>query len=326
VIDAFTTRDFGDSSLVFVYNYHPLSKTLAEHHFPPPNRYGNRQASIVIPEHQLWSYIVQLSSAIKAVHDAKLAVRCMDPSKVLLTEKNRIRLNACGILDVVRFDENRALAELQQEDFVLFGRLILAIATNNLSIYSSSASMKGPIDQLARNYSESFRTSIEWLLSPTLPDDGPKDINHFLHYISSHVVTALDYALHANDTLTSTLSSELENGRLVRLLCKLGAINERPEYEHDIKWSEVGERYTLKLFRDHVFHQVDANGKPVVDLGHILTNLNKLDAGTNQMIKLYSRDEQTIMFVTYKELKKQAEAAWGDLTKSSPSGGGGKRF
>ena len=42
VINSFTTQAFGDSSLIFVYNYHPMSKTLAEHHFSPTNRYGHR--------------------------------------------------------------------------------------------------------------------------------------------------------------------------------------------------------------------------------------------------------------------------------------------
>lgn len=34
----------------------------------------------------------------------------------------------------------------------------------------------------------------------------------------------------ANDRLEAEVQSELENGRLVRLLCKFGFINERPEY------------------------------------------------------------------------------------------------
>jgi PAB-dependent poly(A)-specific ribonuclease subunit 3 len=323
VIDAFTTRAFGDSSLIFVYNYHPMSKTLVEQHFTSTNRFGNRAANTTVPEQVLWSYIVQIASAIKSIHTASLAVRCMDPSKVLLTEKGRIRLNACSVLDVVQFDANRPLAELQQEDFLLFGKLILAIATNNLSVTSPTAQLKGPVEHLVRTYSQEFRDTITWLLTPAPGPSSPKDINEFLHGISSHIVSALDSSLHANDSLTSTLSAELENGRLVRLLAKLGSINERPDYDNDVRWSEVGERYILKLFRDYVFHQVDANGKPVVDLGHILMNLNKLDAGTSQMIKLVSRDEQDVFFVTYKEIKKQIESAWGELAKG---GNGGKRY
>lgn len=323
VVDAFTTRAFGDSSLIVVYNYHPMSKTLVETHFASTNRFGNRATNSAVPEQTLWSYIVQIASAIKSVHSASLAVRCMDPSKVLLTEKGRIRLNACSVLDVVQFDANRPLTELQQEDFILFGKLILAIATNNISIMSPTAQLKGPLEHLIRSYSQEFRDTITYLLTPSGNPSAPKDINDFIHGISSHVVSALDSALHANDSITSTLSSELENGRLVRLLAKLGSINERPDYDSDVRWSEVGERYILKLFRDYVFHQVDGNGKPVVDLGHILTNLNKLDAGTSQIIKLVSRDEQDVFLVTYKEIKKQVESAWGELAKG---GAGGKRF
>lgn len=85
---------------------------------------------------------------------------------------------------------------------------------------------------------------------------------------------------------------ELENARLVRLLCKFGFINERPEYvfislreyrlilcfrfAREPRWSETGDRYIIKLFRDYVFHQIDENGNPVVNLSHVLTCLSKV--------------------------------------------------
>ncbi|RKF60754.1 PAN2-PAN3 deadenylation complex subunit PAN3 [Erysiphe neolycopersici] len=309
IIDAFTTRAFGDSSLIFVCNYHPLSKTLVEYHFNKHNRFMGRAGTTTIPEQVLWSYIVQIASAIKSIHDAKLAVRCMDPSKVLMTEKNRIRLNACSIYDVIHFELDRPLSELQQEDFILFGKLILSLAFNKLNMSYQS---KPNLDHLARTYSAELRDTITWLLTPATPP-ASRDINDFIRGISSHIITAYDSSLHANDDLTSTLCGELENGRLFRLMAKLGTINERPEYEADVKWSEVGERYILKLFRDYVFHQVDAQGKPVLDLGHILECLNKLDAGSAHQVKLVSRDNQDCMVVSYKELKKQVEAAFKEL-------------
>ena len=58
------------------------------------------------------------------------------------------------------------------------------------------------------------------------------------------------------DRLESELTSELENARLVRLLAKFGFINERPEFARDARWSETGDRYIVRLFRDYVFHQV----------------------------------------------------------------------
>lgn len=314
VHDAFTTRAFGDSSLIFVTDYHPLSKTLVENHFTNTNRYGNRGAT-TIPEQVLWGYVVQIASAIKIVHGAGLAVRCMDASKVLLTDKNRIRLSGCSVLDVVQFEAQRPLQDLQQEDFKSFGKLMLSVATNTLS---SNATLKGQLDQLNRAYSQEFRDTIIWLITPAQPG-SLKSIGEFLAGISGHIASALDSNLHSQDTLTSELSRELENGRIARLMMKLGTINERQEYDGDRAWSENGERYMLKLFRDYVFHQVDADGRPVVDLGHIIRCLNKLDAGVDEKILLTSRDEQTTFVVTYKELKKQVGAAFGDLTKGGKS-------
>jgi len=63
-------------------------------------------------------------------------------------------------------------------------------------------------------------------------------------------------------------------------------------FEHDPRWSESGDRYLIKLFRDFVFHQVDDQGRPVVDLSHVLTCLNKLDAGIEDKVMLVSRDGQ----------------------------------
>jgi PAB-dependent poly(A)-specific ribonuclease subunit 3 len=57
--------------------------------------------------------------------------------------------------------------------------------------------------------------------------------------------------------LESQLQKELDNGRLFRLVVKLGMINERPEFAQDPSWSETGDRYLLKLLRDYIFHQVN---------------------------------------------------------------------
>lgn len=47
-------------------------------------------------------------------------------------------------------------------------------------------------------------------------------------YISPHTHLNPTFASY-NDELESELSRELENGRLVRLMAKMGFINERPE-------------------------------------------------------------------------------------------------
>ena len=317
VIEAFTNRSFGDSSLIFITDYHPLSKTLAEHHFTSQSRYQTRAPSVLVPEQVLWSYIVQMANALKAIHMAGLAARVIDPTKILLTSKNRIRLNACAILDVVQYDTQRTIIDQQREDLLQFGRLILALGTNNPSVIHNIP--KG-MEQFARSYSQSLKESVFWLLDVTSPQQQAKSIDLLISGISAQIVATFDNTLHQDDQLNTELNRELENSRIIRLLMKLNFINERPDHEHDRQWSENGERYYLKLFRDYVFHQVDAQGKPVVDLAHVLGCLNKLDAGLEEKIMLTSRDEQTCFVVTYREVKRGVESAFQDLMKSARMG------
>ena len=86
------------------------------------------------------------------------------------------------------------------------------------------------------------------------------------------------------DGLETHLGNEAENGRLLKLMIKLGCINERPEYKMNPHWAETGDRYLLKLFRDYLFHQVDDNGEAVVDVGHIVDGLNKVDANQDEKV------------------------------------------
>ncbi|KAL2758368.1 hypothetical protein ACRALDRAFT_2040569 [Sodiomyces alcalophilus JCM 7366] len=320
VHSAFTTRRFQDSSIIFVSDYHPLSKTLSQHHFTQSNSRYNPRATVT--EDLLWSYITQIANALKAIHKLNLAARCLDPSKIILTDKNRIRLSACSILDVLQYDARRPMHDLQQEDLAQFGKVMLCLASNTPPSSLNNNNAPLVMQQLSAVYSESLVGSIMWLLFP--PQSGEtKTIDVFLSKISSHIISNLDMLMHQNDGLTSNLYQEIENGRLFRLLCKLGTINERQEFDGDRQWSENGERYMIKLFRDYVFHQVDSNGQPVVDMGHIIRCLNKLDAGTEERICLTSRDDQSAFVVSYKELKKQIGSAFGELLKGRTNAGRG---
>lgn len=46
----------------------------------------------------------------------------------------------------------------------------------------------------------------------------------------------------------------------------------------------AGDRYLLKLFRDFVFHQMDEEGRPILDWGHVIEALNKLDAAVPEQV------------------------------------------
>ncbi|KAJ5767296.1 uncharacterized protein N7511_004912 [Penicillium nucicola] len=312
VHDAFTSRSFQDSSLILVTDYHPLSKTLAEQHLGAGNRFPNRGQTVPVPEQVLWGYMTQIANALKAIHSQGLAARVLEPGKVLLTSKNRLRLNGSALLDVVQFDTQRTVEDLQRQDLVNFGQLIVTLGANTPALMHNPTKS---LDHFTRAYTPQMKNSVFWLLNG-LQKDQDRTIDTFITGIASQLMSTFDSALHMDDQLTFDLSRELENGRLVRLMAKLNFVNERPEYELDRQWSETGERYFLKMFRDYVFHQVDANGDAVVDLGHVLMSLNKLDAGTDERINLISRDEQNMFIVTYKELKKSLESSFQALMKS----------
>lgn len=169
------------------------------------------------------------------------------------------------------------------------------------------------LDILLRGYSQRLKDTLYSLIFE------PPSIDSFLTTIADQVMVMMNGTMNLEDELTNNLMRELENSRLVRLMTKMGFINERQEYNSHTpeanQWSETGERYYLKLFRDYVFHQVGSDGRPVLDLGHVLSCLNKLDAGSEEKLPLVTRDEQHVFVVSYKDLKKGMETAFQDLVK-----------
>ncbi|KAJ7452191.1 hypothetical protein B0H11DRAFT_2074729 [Mycena galericulata] len=322
VHEAFTTHAFGDSSLVVAYAYHPKAQTLFDAHLkltPPAYQHGTRfqpaPAQNQVQERTLWSYIVQLAGAIKRVHDAGQALRMMDVTKVLVTSKNRVRVGSCGIVDVLMYDTPQDVHMLQQEDLTMFGRLVFALCTGNI-MASSGGNFQKSLEVMGRLYTPEVKTVALFLVNKGGPH---KNIGQLLEIISSRVVAEMGDALSSTDVLENELMGELENARLVRLLCKFGFINERPEFAREPRWSETGDRYIIKLFRDYVFHQIDENGNPVVNLSHVLTCLNKLDAGTDERIMLVARDEQSCLVVSYKDIKACVESAFSELARATTS-------
>ncbi|KAJ9616509.1 PAB-dependent poly(A)-specific ribonuclease subunit 3 [Cladophialophora chaetospira] len=315
VVDVFTNRGFGDSSLFIATEYHPLSKTLLEYHHLGGHSYNARpsrgsQSKDQITEPALWSYIVQIASALKTIHTSGLAVRVLDLSKILVTGKNRVRLNGCAVLDVVQFEKNShtPLAQAQRQDLVNFALVILGVGSGTADAGSNFARS---MDTFKRFFKPDLQNAVVWLYSAM--QNQEKTIDSFITLISNQMITAFNAALHTDDELSSQLAREVENARLFRLMAKMNFITERPEYMNDQAWSENGERYFLKLFRDYIFHQVDGQGRPVIDLGHVVLILNKLDAGTDERITLVSRDEQSVFVVTFRELKKGIENAFQEL-------------
>jgi len=56
-----------------------------------------------------------------------------------------------------------------------------------------------------------------------------RHITELMPMIGARFYTQLDTVQNHSDNLENELSKEIDNGRLFRLLVKLGSINERPE-------------------------------------------------------------------------------------------------
>uniref|UniRef100_A0A8C7ZSP6 PAN2-PAN3 deadenylation complex subunit PAN3 n=1 Tax=Oryzias sinensis TaxID=183150 RepID=A0A8C7ZSP6_9TELE len=326
--EVFTTKAFGDHSLVFSYDFHAGAETMFSRHFNDPSadsyftkrKWGQheppqpRQHAGLLPESLIWAYIVQLSSALRTIHTAGLACRVMDPSKILITGKTRLRVNCVGVFDVLTFDNTQSnhlalMPQYQQADLVSLGKVVLALACNSLAGIQRENLQKA-MELVSLNYSSDLKNLILYLLSE---QSRLRSVNDIMPMIGARFYTQLDASQMRNDVIEEDLAKEVQNGRLFRLLAKLGTINERPEFQKDPTWSETGDRYLLKLFRDHLFHQVTETGSPWIDLSHIVSCLNKLDAGVPEKISLVSRDEKSILVVTYSDLKRCFDSTFQEL-------------
>uniref|UniRef100_A0A1B6IQW3 PAN2-PAN3 deadenylation complex subunit PAN3 n=2 Tax=Homalodisca liturata TaxID=320908 RepID=A0A1B6IQW3_9HEMI len=337
--EVFTTKAFGDQSMVFVYDYHPDSETLLTRHFQgePLNGYTDhfsanpnaprpyshhkntllrhqQQHGSLLPESVLWNYVIQLTGALRAIHAAGLACRTLGPSKVLLTGRNRLRVSFCAVADVLTFDVNTAnnhavIAHHQQEDMTALGKLLLALACRSLMAVQRE-NISTSMELMSRTYSQDWRHLIMFLLT------GPsrRSVVDLMPMIGARYYTYMDTTQLQCDILENELAKEMENGRLCRLLVKLATINERPELSLDPTWAETGDRYMLKLFRDYVFHQVAEDGRPWLDMAHVVHCLNKLESGSQEKICLMSRDEQSILVVTYAELRHCLEQSFDEIS------------
>lgn len=349
----FVTKDFGDTSLVFVYDYFAGAKTLSSQYFASASHslngaagaafnrpYSQQPHPKLLPEPLIWNYVIQLSSALRVIHMQALACRSFDATKILVTsgclpdplymtnaalqqqvrQQPRLRLSGCGIVDFVTCDSGPQKAALfaqqQQEDLLSFGKLCLSLACNSICS-ADPGKWQQSLEVVSRNYSPDLRSLICHLLNPAKPG-GSRSINDIMPMIGARFYAQLDLSNQRFDFVERELAKELDNSRLFRLLCKLGCINERPEHKMDPQWSETGDRYLVKLFRDYLMYQMSEDGRPLLDLSHVVSSLNRLEQASPEKVCLVSRDEQNVLIVSYAELKKCFDNSFDDLFPPEP--------
>uniref|UniRef100_A0A4W6DQM8 PAN2-PAN3 deadenylation complex subunit PAN3 n=1 Tax=Lates calcarifer TaxID=8187 RepID=A0A4W6DQM8_LATCA len=301
--EVFTTKAFGDHCKSLQPFF--MSVCAGQHEPPPP-----RQHAGLLPESLIWAYIVQLSSALRTIHTAGLACRVMDPSKILITGKTRLRVNCVGVFDVLTFDNSQTnhlalMPQYQQADLVSLGKVVLALACNSLAGIQRENLQKA-MELVSINYSSDLKNLILYLLTE---QSRLRSVNDIMPMIGARFYTQLDASQMRNDVIEEDLA-KVQAGCYIYVQEYL---EKRIHFQKDPTWSETGDRYLLKLFRDHLFHQVTEAGTPWIDLSHIVSCLNKLDAGVPEKISLVSRDEKSVLVVTYSDLKRCFDSTFQEL-------------
>jgi len=249
--------------------------------------------------------------------------------------KLRFRINCLGIVDILEYETRKSLDDLQMEDMRSLGCLILSMTTgtevtiNDITlrnINSISPSQEHQQQQRAmgmlnhysdfvrQHYSRELHSLMETLVNPNVV---PPVIEDVARSMTTRIMEELDGAHSCMDGMNGALAGLYESGRALRLMLKLAFVNERPEFGIDKNWSESGDCYILKLFRDFVFHQADGAGRPVIDLGHVVSSLNKLDAADEEKIVLASRDGKNILVVSYADVARCLEKCYQELCSNS---------
>lgn len=309
VKEAFTSVAFDaqEPSLCLVYDYYPLSNTLKEQYIT--RKLGMKQEHIT--EELLWTYLVQIVGALLAIHKEGLSAgSSLSSSKVIVTTKNRVRLAGVCVDDILDYQETdnlersngkmKTMLELQRNDVFQLGALMAELTATTLPMQ-----MRGEYSEQLINHlrSASGKTvSDEWidvLISLNSADSDFNLAEFYSQRLSLRALEVMNGFQDLSDYYENHLLSEVENGRLFRLMAKLSSLIDRPEKEADLG----GNAFVLRQFRDFVFHTRDESGKPAVDLSRILVNLNKLDVGVDEKILLVSSEEDTCMIVSYKEVK-----------------------
>ena len=242
-------------AVFFVHQYIPGSLSLKQRIV---------MAGQPLAEPVLWSCITQLVSALRTIHGCGLAVRSLDAAHVLSTADStasrlRIRINCLGVVDALEFEARKHVSDLQQQDIRDLGLLILSLATG--TDVTERGVEKETVASCAAFVAQNFSRELHHLALCLYDVPRPPGIAEVSRAVYQHTYQEQDAAYRALDRTEHALAAEYESSRALRLLLKLGFVNERPEFGPNRRWSQSGDCYVLTLFRDYG-KNVDGFGRP----------------------------------------------------------------
>lgn len=221
------------------------------HYIPGVVRLRDRLMGSSVTETLLWSAICQWTSVIRRVHQARLAVRTLDARHVLLQlDSQRVRwyVNCAGVTDALEWEARKTVETLQLEDIRQLGRLILSFATGTEITPTTDSSTIANCEQFCR---QSYSRELHNLTMTLIRSQTPPGIMDVCRALTGRIWDELDNTSLSLKQTERALAAEFESGRMLRLMLKLGFVNERPEFAHNRRWAQSGDCYILTLFRDY---------------------------------------------------------------------------
>jgi PAB-dependent poly(A)-specific ribonuclease subunit 3 len=228
-------------AVFFVHQYIPGARSIRERWSGP------------LPEAVVWSAIVQLVSVIRRVHASNLAVQTLNLAHVLCILDSsqmrlRVHLSCVGVMDALEFEARKPLLEVQQLDIRNLGRLIVSMATGTEITTSTDSET---INNCERFFVQNYSRELHNLCFTLIRSPVPPTILDVSRAMAGRFLDELDAGHVSLDAAESALAAEYESGRALRLLLKLGFVNERPEFGPNRRWAQSGDCYVLTLFRDY---------------------------------------------------------------------------
>jgi len=201
----------------FLHEYCPCAKTLLECHFPP-----HPDCLTLVPESTLWSYLLQLVSALRVVHATVGACRTLGLSRILVTGDTRIHLANVGVIDVLEADMRKMVAEI--DDIVALGHILLALATKDSSEVAHKLTSQNTdlvcthrLHYVASRYSRELHALILELLT------NPPTVFALCDMLSGRAFDELDTTYRCVDTYKGQISAEVGAGRVLKVLLHLSS-------------------------------------------------------------------------------------------------------
>lgn len=186
-----------NGAVFFVHEYYPSAISLYDRFLKvrginATNSQNAVPGSAPVAEDVLWCVLIQLLSALQAIHAYGLSCRVVDCRHVLETTRNRYRIGSVGVMDVLEPRNNQQ--ELQSQDLHQLGYVMMVLGSRGCTVTDMKT--------LSVRYSNHFVEVVQYLLQ------GQYRAQTMLEQCMPEVVKTVNSALSTNDYYYNVLVME----------------------------------------------------------------------------------------------------------------------